>query len=341
MRQIVIPRHGPPEVLLQREAPDPLPAPGEVRIAVRAAGVNFADVMARLGIYPDAPPPPLVVGYEVAGIIDALGQGVATHHLGQRVVAFTRFGGYASMAVTRADFAFTAPACLSDIEAAAIPVNYLTALVALDKLGNLGPGETVLVHGAGGGVGIAALQLARLRRATVIGTASAAKHEALRALGIDHAIDPRDGGMAAAIRRLTAGRGVDVILDPVGGASLAEGYSLLAPLGRLVAYGASSAVRGERRSWWRILRTLAAMPRFRPLALMNDNRGVLGLNLGRLWDEVPRLTPAMHGLLDDVAAGRLKPVIDRSFPLDRAADAHRLLQARGNLGKVVLSVEPP
>jgi NADPH:quinone reductase-like Zn-dependent oxidoreductase len=340
MRQIVIPRHGPPEVLVPREAPDPRPAPREIRIAVRAAGVNFADVMARVGIYPDAPPPPLVVGYEVAGSIDAVGPGVPAHRLGERVVAFTRFGGYASMAVTGADFAFPAPERLTDAEAAAIPVNYMTALLALGKLGNLGAGETVLVHGAGGGVGIAASQLARLRGATVIGAASAAKHAALRALGVEHLVDPRDGGLAVAVRRLTGGRGADVVLDPIGGASLAESYALLAPLGRLVAYGASTAVRGERRSWWRILRTMAAMPRFRPLALMDDNRGVLGLNLGRLWDEVPRLAPAMRGLLDDVAAGRLNPVLDRSFPLDRAADAHRLLQARGNLGKLVLTVDP-
>jgi NADPH:quinone reductase-like Zn-dependent oxidoreductase len=340
MRQIVIPRHGPPEVLVLRDAPDPVPGPGEVRIAVRAAGVNFADVMARLGIYPDAPPPPLVVGYEVAGVIDALGPGVAAHRLGERVVAFTRFGGYASMVVTGADFAFPAPADLSDIEAAAVPVNYLTALVALDRLGNLGVGETVLIHGVGGGVGTAALQLACLRRATVIGTASAAKHPALQARGVHHLIDPRAGGLAAAVRRITGGRGVDVVLDPIGGASFAESYALLAPLGRLIVYGASSAAPGPRRSWWRMLRTMAAMPRFRPLKLMDDNRGVLGLNLGRLWDEVPRLAPAMTGLLDDCAAGRLKPVIDRSFPLEHAADAHRLLQARGNLGKVMLTVAP-
>jgi NADPH:quinone reductase-like Zn-dependent oxidoreductase len=338
MQRVVISRHGPPEVLIPDEAPDPVPGAGELRIAVRAAGVNFVDVMARLGLYPDAPPRPFVVGYEVAGIVDAVGPGVAGRRVGERVVAFTRFGGYASAAVVRAEFAFPTPPRLSDAEAAAVPVTYMSALLALDNLGNLKAGETVLIHGIGGGVGIAALQLARLRKAIVIGTASPAKHAALRAFGADHLLDSRAGGITAEVRRLTGGRGVDVVLDPLGGSSFAESYALLAPLGRLVVYGASHAVPGERRNLWRVLRTWMAMPRFRPLALIDDNRSVLGLNLGRLWSEVPRLAPAMNRLLEDVEAGLLQPVVDRTFPLERACDAHRFLQSRGNLGKVVLTV---
>jgi NADPH:quinone reductase-like Zn-dependent oxidoreductase len=340
MRQVVIPRYGPPDIFVVHEVRDPLPGPGEIRIAVGASGVNFADVMARIGIYPDAPPPPFVVGYEVAGIVDALGAGVHGHAIGERVVAFTRFGGYASAAIVAADCAFPAPSRLTDIQAATIPVNYMTALLAIDKLGNLAAGETVLIHGAGGGVGIAAVQLARLRDAVVLGTASPAKHAALRAQGVHHIIDPRASDIASWVRDLTGGRGVDVVLDPLGGASIAQSYGLLAPLGRLVIYGASSAVSGARRNWWRIAQVMATMKSFRALALMNDNRGALGLNLGRLWPEVPRLAPAMQRLLADFEAGRLTPVVDRSFPLERAADAHRLLQARGNLGKVVLTVEP-
>jgi NADPH:quinone reductase-like Zn-dependent oxidoreductase len=337
MRHVVITRYGPPEVLEPREAPDPAPGDGQIRIAVRAAGVNFADVLARLGLYPDAPKPPVVVGYEVSGIVDAVGAGVTTHREGDRVVALTRFGGYANRAVVAAPFAFPVPAAIDDVSAAALPVNYLTALLALYRLANIEADETVLIHGAGGGVGIAATQLARLRGAAIIGTASAAKHDAIRQQGVAHALDYRTGNVAAEVRRLTSGRGVDVVLDPIGGRSFAESYQLLAPLGRLVIYGVSSIASGERRSVWHTLTTLMRMPRFKPLSLMNRNRGVFGLNLGHLWDERRQLADAMTLVLREVSAGRLSPVVARTFPLDRAADAHRFIQSRLNIGKVVLT----
>jgi NADPH:quinone reductase-like Zn-dependent oxidoreductase len=304
---------------------------------VRAAGVNFADVLARLGLYPDAPKPPVVVGYEVSGVVDAIGPGVATHRAGDRVVALTRFGGYADRAIVPADLAFAIPGQLDHASAAAIPVNYLTAHIALRRMANLAAGETVLVHGAGGGVGIAATQIAKLRGATVLGTASASKHEAIRAIGVDHAIDYRRGDVAGDVRRLTNGRGVDVVLDPIGGRSFADSYRLLAPLGRLIVYGVSSMAGGERRSLLRALTVLVQMPRFKPLSLMNRNRGVFGLNVGHLWDERARLADAMRQVLDDVAAARLRPIVARTFPLERADDAHRFLQTRSNIGKVVLT----
>jgi len=338
MRQIVIVRYGAPEVLEPRETPDPIPGQGEIRITVHASGVNFADVLARLGLYPDAPKPPVTVGYEVSGLVDAVGPGVVTHRVGDRVVALTHFGGYADRVVTPEALAVPIPDSIDDIVAAAIPVNYLTALIALYRLSNLAGADVVLIHGAGGGVGIAATQLARLRGATIIGTASSSKHDAIRAQGVDHAIDYRQADVTAEVRRLTKGRGVDVVLDPIGGRSFTDSYRLLAPLGRLVMYGVSSIAPGERRSWWRALTTLARMPAFRPLSLMNGNRGVFGLNLGHLWDERGQLADAMTQLVADVAAGRLRPVVARTYPLDRAADAHRFIQSRSNIGKVVLTV---
>jgi NADPH:quinone reductase-like Zn-dependent oxidoreductase len=337
MRQVVMVRHGPPDVLQEREAPDPVPGTGDVRIAVRAAGVNFGDVMARLGLHPDAPAPPTVVGYEVAGVVDAIGTAVTGLRAGDRVLALAHFGGYASSVVVPAAYVFRAPSQLDDVEAAAVPVNYLTALIALHRLANVGPDDTVLIHGAGGGVGIAATQLAKLRQATVIGTASAAKLAAIRALGVDHAIDHQREDVRAEVRRLTSGRGADVILDPIGGRSFAVSYGLLAPLGRLVLHGASSFATGQRRNLWHSALTLLAMPAFRPLSLMNHNRAVFGLNLGRLWGEVRQLRAAMDLVLQEVAAGRLRPVVAKTFPLDRAADAHRYLQSRANIGKVVLT----
>jgi NADPH:quinone reductase-like Zn-dependent oxidoreductase len=337
MHQMVIVRHGAPDVLQPRDSPDPAPGPGEVRVAVRAAGVNFADLLARVGLYPDAPKPPMVVGYEVSGVIDALGPGVAHHRAGDRVIALTHFGGYADRVIVPEAFVFAIPDDLGDAEAAAIPVNYLTAIIALYRMANVAAGETVLVHGAGGGVGIAATQLARLRGATVIGTASASKHEAIRQQGVEHAIDYRTADVTHEVRRITNGRGVDVVLDPIGGRSFADSYRLLAPLGRVVMYGASSIAAGERRSLWRALVTLARMPSFKPMSLMNRNRGVFGLNVGHLWEERGKLATLMAALLEDVAGGRLRPVVARTFPLDRAADAHRFMQSRGNIGKVVLT----
>jgi len=337
MRQVAITKIGPPEVLTVVEAPDPVPRDGDVRISVRAAGVNFADIMARLGLYPDAPPLPAVVGYEVAGVVDAVGSPDVPFRRGDRVFAFTRFGGYSTSVVVPALFVYPTPASLSDVEAAAIPVNYLTAYIALETLAHVGAGETVLIHGAGGGVGIAATQLSKQRGATVIGTASAAKLDAIRALGVDHPVD-RQHDVPGEVRRLTAGRGADVVLDPIGGRSARTSYELLAPLGRLVLYGASSLASGERRSLWRVANTLITMPSFGLLSLMNKNRGVFGLNLGHLWSESARLRAAADALMAGFAAGYLRPVVAKTFPLERAADAHRYIQSRANIGKVILTV---
>jgi NADPH:quinone reductase-like Zn-dependent oxidoreductase len=336
MRQMVIPRHGGPEVFEVRDAPEPVPGAGEVRIRVRAAGVNFADILARIGLYPDAPKPPVVVGYEVAGIVDAAGADVTMLREGDRVVALTRFGGYSDSVVVPVSQAFRFPDRLSDAEAAAVPVTYLTGAIALYRMAALTAGETVLVHNAGGGLGIAATQLAGLRRATVIGTASAAKHDALRSFGVEHAIDYRHADVEAEVRRLTRGRGVDVVLDPIGGRSFAASYRMLAPLGRLVMLGISS-MASERRSFWRVFQSWWAMPSFNPFSMINRNRGVFGLNVGHLWEERRALQPLMDLLLTELSAGRLQPIVAKTFPLDRAADAHRFIQNRANIGKVVLT----
>ena len=337
MRQMVIPRYGAPDVFEPRERPDPSPADGEIRIRVRAAGINFADILARLGLYPDAPRPPLVVGYEVAGHIDALGRSVVGFAEGDRVVAMTRFGGYADTVVVPAAQAFHFPDALSDSEAAAVPVNFLTAALALYRMAALTPGETVLVQNAGGGVGTAATQLARLRRATVIGTASAFKHDALRSFGVDHAIDYRHANVAEEVKKITRGRGVDVILDPIGGRSFTASYRMLAPLGRLIIFGLSAAATGERRNVWRAFQAWRTTPSFNPMSLINRNHGVFGLHIGHLWTEGRALAPLMTMLMNELAAGRLTPVVARTFPLDRAADAHRFIQARQNIGKVILT----
>jgi len=336
MRQVVIPRHGSPDVFEVREAPMPEPAEGQIRIRVRAAGINFADVLARIGLYPDAPRLPAVVGYEVAGVVDAAGKGVSSAHPGDRVIALTRFGGYSDYVVVPAYQVFRFPDALSDAEAASVPVTYLTGAIALYRMAALASGDTVLVQNAGGGLGIAAVQLARLRRATVYGTASAAKHAALASFGVEHAIDYRHADVRDEILKLTKGRGVDVVLDPIGGRSFSESYGMLAPMGRLIMVGVSS-VASERRSVVKLLRAWWTMPSFGPLSLINRNRGVFGLNVGHLWDERKPLQSLMELILEELTAGRLRPVVSKTFPLERAADAHRFIQSRANIGKVVLT----
>ena len=308
-----------------------------MRIRVRAAGVNFADVLARLGLYPDAPKPP--VRRRLRGGRPRRRDRQGGHRIpeGDRVVALTRFGGYADTVIVPAAQVFHFPDGLSDSEAAAVPVNYLTAAVALYRMAALAPDETVLIHNAGGGVGIAATQLARLRRATVIGTASALKHAALQRFGVDHAIDYRHADVAEDIKEITRERGVDVILDPIGGRSFPSSYRMLAPLGRLIIFGLSAAAPGERRSVLQAFRAWWETPRFDPMSMMHRNRGVFGLNLGHLWSERQQLAPVMDMLLNELRAERLAPVVAKTFPLERAADAHRFIQSRQNIGKVVLT----
>jgi len=335
MRQLVIPRHGDADVFELRENPDPVPADGEVRIRVRAAGVNFADVSARLGLYPDAPPFPCVVGYEVAGVVEQA-PGVAGLAPAQRVVALTRFGGYAEAVAVPAAQVFPLPDALSFEQGAAIPVNYLTAVLMLRHFGNVQPGERVLVHAAAGGVGMAAIQLCRSIGAEVLGTASASKHAVLRDAGVAHAIDYRTQDFEAEVKRITGGRGVDVVLDATG--AFRKSYRCLAPLGRLVCFGFSSAASGMTPNRLAAIPKLLAIPWFHPVQLMNANKAVIGVNLGHLWDRIDMLRREMLALLADAEAGRIAPVVGRTFPLTDAAGAHRYIQQRQNVGKVVLTV---
>ncbi len=338
MRQIWITKAGTPEVLQVREALDPEPKSGEVRIRVEASGVNFADILGRLGIYPDLPPIPVVPGYEISGRVDSVGAGVDASWVGRDVFALTRFGGYADVVCVPVGQVFDRPAGLSALEAAAIPVNYFTAWQLCVVMGSLKRGETVLVHSVGGGVGIAATQIAKHIGATVIGTASAAKHAEMRALGVDHLIDYRTEDFEARAREMTNGRGVELILDAIGGDSWKKGYRILAPTGRLGAFGISAAASGKERSMFGMLVLLAGTPwlQFNPLSLMNANKGVFGVNLGHMWGEAERLRGWADQLLDLWRQGAIKPKIARTFPFDEAAQAHHFIQDRKNIGKVLL-----
>jgi NADPH:quinone reductase-like Zn-dependent oxidoreductase len=330
MRAVVITKHGGPGVLEVQEQPDPALGAGEVRIDVAAAGINFADVMARMGLYQDAPKTPCVVGYEVAGTILELGDGVEGLTPGQRVFAGTQFGGYASQVVVPASDVVPLPDRLSFEQGAAIPVNYGTAWAGLIGFGSLQAGERVLVHSAGGGVGIAATQIAKRSGAEVYGTASPGKHARCEELGVDQMVDYTQSGWERGLPQF------DVILDAVGGKSFRTGYDLLRPGGRLVAFGASAIVSGQRRNLVTALRTVIRMPRFSMIKQMSESKAVIGLNMLTLWKDRGTLQPWIAPLREMLDDGTVKPVVAGSFSFEEAGAAQTMITERRNVGKVVL-----
>jgi len=337
MRQVWISEAGDPEVLRLNSAPDPTPRSGEVRIRVEACGVNFADALGRMGIYPDAPPLPYVPGYEVAGSVDQVGQGVPELEEGSSVFAVTRFGGYSDVVCVPYRQVFRRWDWMSAADAAALPVNYLTAYLMLIVMGSLRSGTSVLIHNAGGGVGLAALDICRIVGAETYGTASPQKHAFLIERGLDYVIDYRNNDYGRLIREMTKGKGIQIILDPQGGAHWSKNFRLLGPSGRLISYGISSAVTGKRRSLAALIRLLANWTFYSPVKLMNENKAVMGVNLAHLWDETDLLRRSMAQILSWYDEALFRPHVDKNFRLDDAASAHHYIQDRKNIGKVLLT----
>ncbi len=338
MRAVWVTKHGGPEVLEVRETPDPEPGAGEVRVRAKACGLNFAEVMARQGLYPDAPKPPMVVGYEGAGVVDKVGAGVTEHAVGDRVWFLIRFGAHADTVVVPVAQAIKMPDAMTFEEGAAIPVNYLTAYHMLFRLARVRPGEHVLVHQAAGGVGTALLQLAKtVPDLRTYGTASASKHEHLRSLGCHHPIDYRTTDYVEEVKKLTGGRGVHAVFDALGGGDWKKGYSILRPAGILVAFGFANVNKGGRRSLWHALKQVVKIPKYSPMKLMGDNKAVAGLNLGHLWGEVPMLQEELLAIRALYEQGVFKPHIGGTYPFSRAGEAFEELAQGRNTGKVVLT----
>ena len=336
MRAIVTTRNGDVDVLKVETRPDPVPGSGEIQVRVKAAGLNFADILARQGLYPDAPPKPCVMGYEVAGTVEAIGEGVSHSFIGKPVIALTRFGGQAELVVVPVRQVFEKPDQLSFEQGAAIPVNYLTAWALLVTMGGLKKDEAVLIHNAGGGVGLAALDIAKHIGAMTYGTASASKHEFLKPRGLDHAIDYRGQDWLPVLMQLTGNRGVELVIDPLGGSSWKKSYRALRTTGRMGVFGMSTASASGIRGKLRALKAVMQTPRFNPLGLMSRNKGVFGLNLGHLWGEGDKVASWMSEILRGIHEDWIQPHVDRAFPFDQIAEAHRYIEARKNIGKVVL-----
>jgi len=336
MRQVVTTRNGGIEVLQVQEAPDPQAGAGEVVVAVKASGLNFADIMARQGLYPDGPSKPCVMGYEVAGVVESVGEGVDQSIVGVPVVAMTRFRGQSEKVVVAERQLFEKPESLSFEQAAALPVNYLTAYALLVAMGGLRAKESVLIHNAGGGVGLAALDIAKKIGATTYGTASPSKHEFLCKRGLDHPIDYRTQDWLPILLQLTDGRGVELVIDPIGGTHWKKSFKALRHTGRLGMFGVSTASANGLSGKLKMVKAALQMPRFHPLGLLNKNRGVFGLNLGHMWHEPDKVMEWIEALLAGVNEGWIRPHVDRTFTFAQAGEAHAYMEARKNIGKVIL-----
>jgi NADPH:quinone reductase-like Zn-dependent oxidoreductase len=344
MRAMVVRRYGPPEVLESQQVPDLQPKPGEVLIRVKAIGVNFADLLQRMGVYPAVPKPPFVPGMEIAGVVERTAEGGRTSEApplrpGEAVVAISGLNAYAEWITVPAQQAYRLPPGMPFEEAAAMPVNYLTAYHSIVTMGNLQRGDRILIHGAGGGVGIAAVQLARARGLVIFGTAGPAKQEYLRKMGVDHAIDHEKTDFVEAVHKF-APDGIEMVMDPIGGRSFSRSHECLGPTGRLVIYGFSAAVGSDgKRNWLKALSALAQTRRFHPLKLMSENIAVIGISLGHLQSRGALLQREIEELFQLYSAGKIKPVIGKAFPLAQAAAAHLYIHERKNIGKVILTVK--
>jgi len=343
MRTMVVRRYGRPEVFEAQQAPDPQPKPGEVVIRVKAIGVNFADLLQRMGVYPGTPKPPFVPGIEIAGVVEKVAEGGKSGdgepvRPGDAVAAFTSYNAYAEWAAVPARQVYRLPSGMPFEDAAAIPVNYVTAYHSMFAMGNLLAGDRILIHGAAGGVGIAAVQLARARGIEIFGTAGPAKQEYLRKIGVSHAIDYTKSDFVQVVRKF-APDGIEMVMDPIGGRSFSRSFKCLGSTGRLVIYGFSAAVGSDgKRSLGRGLTALLQTPRFHPLKLMAENVSVIGVNLAKMQLRGALVRSEMAEIFRMYGAGQIKPVIGKSFPLADAAAAHSYIHDRKNIGKVILLV---
>jgi NADPH:quinone reductase-like Zn-dependent oxidoreductase len=339
MKAVVLVRHGAADRAFElREMPTPEPGPGQVRIAVEAFGLNYADVGARQGTYQDAPPIPCVIGYDVVGRIEALGNGVTGPEIGTRVTALTRFGGYATHAVTDARAVAPIPDGMDAGVAVALPTQYGTAYYCAEEMVRLHPGDHVLVQAAAGGVGTALVQLGKRRDCVVYGTAgSDDKLAYLRTLGVDHAINYRTADFADAVRRIRGSDGLDVIFDSLGGAAVRKGLKLLAAGGRIVCLGAASRATGSLQ----LLRDLRFALSFgfpHPIPLLIHSKSIIGVNMLRLSDQRPlSLKRCLDAVVRLALNGEVQPTVGGRFTADAIAKAHSFLEGRGSTGKVVVT----
>jgi synaptic vesicle membrane protein VAT-1 len=338
--RVVFRKHGDVDVLELDTFASRAPAAHEIRVRVAYAGVNYADVVARRGFYKWAPPLPTCVGFEISGVVVECGSDVVNHQVGDRVLAIVRFGGYSTEVTIEADRAWKVPDGKSLREAAALPAVTLTAWHALCEVARVRSGESVLIQAVAGGVGLAALQIAKELGLRTYGTASSEDKLAFaRQHGLEFGIDYVKHDFEQEIMRLTNGRGVDCVLDSLGGEGLRKGYRSLAPSGRVVTIGAAQ-VAPDSYNPVQLFKAALELVRgglFHPFALIEQNRGIAGVQILLLWDDLPHVHRGMQQLLTWWEQGVITPHVDSVLPLADAMRAHELLQTRKSRGKLVLA----
>jgi len=315
----------------------PQPGKGEVLINIHATGINFAELMCRQGMYDRSPKLPAVLGLEGAGEVVSLGEGCQKLKPGARVLCISNFGLWSEFAVVPENQAFVIPDQMTYEEAAAIPVNYITAYHMLFEFGNLRPGKSVLIHMAAGGVGIAATQLCRtVDNVTVFGTSSESKHGIIKDYGVTHPIDYRTKDYYQEVRKISP-KGVDIVLDPLNGPDAVKGYNLLKPFGKIIHFGAANTVTGPQRNLWQVVKTWWGSKNYNPIFMISSNKQVAGYHLGFLVDYPELIEEAVEELMQMYQKSLIKPHIDSTWAYEDVAKAMARMHERKNVGKVILS----
>ncbi len=336
MKAVIVTKYGDPDKMEIQDVSMPTPGPNEICIKVSKAGINFADILSRMGLYPGAPKPPFTPGMEVSGTIHELGPDVEGFEVGDRVVGSGTNGGYAEYTVSNCKGVFKIPKDVSFEVAASFPAVYLTSYLMIIHPGDLQPGESILIHGAAGGVGLASIELAKIAGAkTIFGTCSPSKHEFIQERGV---LPVDKDNFLAEIMQWTDDKGVDLVLDPIGGEHLMQSYRCLGSGGRVCSFGISDMAPGKKRSHWHRIKSWLSFPKFDPLKMMTSNRGVFGIHLGR-WKNWEHLDKARKDLMGWISEGKISPHVDKVFPSEKVSDAHHYIQDRKNIGKVLLDFD--
>ena len=337
MRAAFLVKYGASQTAFEvRETEKPSLSPDQVMIKVAAFGLNFADVMARLGLYKAAPPLPAILGYDVVGHVEECGSNISGLKVGDRVVALTRFGGYAEYAVAEEAMAHKIPENFSAGIAVALATQYSTAYFLSHSMANLKEGDRVLVHAAAGGVGTALVQMALLKNCMVFGTCSSVeKMEYLKKLGVHHPINYKKNDFEKEIRLLNKDVGLDVIFDPVGGTSVRKGFRLLGAGGRILTFGVSSM--NKNTSFFGKLKVLFQFGIYHPIQFLGGSKGMIGVNMLKVGEERPdKVANAMKAVIQMTEKGDLNPFVGAEYNIELLAEAHQFLESRKSMGKIVV-----
>jgi NADPH:quinone reductase-like Zn-dependent oxidoreductase len=324
--QVWIEKNGPAQVMTLKESTCPPVGNQQVLIKVHFSGINFADIIMRLGFYPDAPQKPFVPGYEVSGIVEKVGRGVKGLNVGDKVCALTHFSGYSSHVVLDDNQVIKLGSDVDLEEAAAIPVTFVTAEVALNDMGRVRKGDKVLIDCATGGVGVMATQMALEAGAEVYGLTSSEKKKAFIKANGAHAFTHEEFAMDKNLNEF------DFVLNSLGGESIVQHFKRLRQTGRIVCIGISSGIEGKKRNWFKILKTVVLTPRFSMLKLFNLNKGVYGLNALRILED-PQLVADIKSRLSQ---SQYSQTVGKVFKASDVALAHQAIENREVTGKVLL-----